>query len=128
VTLALYLDEDSMGRELVRAVRARGLDILTALEAGMVARADAEHLAFWQFPAGRWDARQPGIAPNCTKCSSMAVGALLGHSLTDGADDLVEGGAGAEHLADTHRLDGRHIFLRNDPAGEDDDIGHSPGP
>src|SRR2546425_9851675 len=40
------MDEDSMEQALARALRARGLDILTAHEAGMVERADADHLAF----------------------------------------------------------------------------------
>ena len=44
--LRFYLDEDSMRRALVEGLRARGVDVLTALEAGMIERADAEHLAF----------------------------------------------------------------------------------
>jgi hypothetical protein len=35
-----------MDRVLVVALRARGVDILTALEAGMIERDDTEHLAF----------------------------------------------------------------------------------
>jgi hypothetical protein len=34
-------DEDSMHRSLVRALRARGVDVITALDAGMIERADA---------------------------------------------------------------------------------------
>ncbi len=33
-----------MDRDLVRALRARGVDVLTALEAGKIERADSEHL------------------------------------------------------------------------------------
>jgi hypothetical protein len=44
--LALYLDEDSMDQTLVRALRARGVDVSTALEAGMIERGDADHLAY----------------------------------------------------------------------------------
>ncbi len=44
--LKLYIDEDSMQRSLVRALRARGIDVLTALEAGMLERPDEEHLRF----------------------------------------------------------------------------------
>jgi hypothetical protein len=44
--MLLYMDEDSMDQALVRAVRARGLDVLTAREAGMVGRPDADQLAF----------------------------------------------------------------------------------
>ncbi len=44
--IRLYMDEDSMDRALVRALRARGVDITTALEEGMIERADAEHLDY----------------------------------------------------------------------------------
>jgi hypothetical protein len=44
--LSLYMDEDSMEEALVRALRVRGLDVLTAHEAGMIERTDADHLAF----------------------------------------------------------------------------------
>jgi len=42
--IRLYLDEDSMDRDLVRALAVRGVDVSTALEAGLVARSDREHL------------------------------------------------------------------------------------
>jgi hypothetical protein len=44
--LALYLDEDSMRQALVRALRVRGFDVLTAQETGTVGWPDADHLAF----------------------------------------------------------------------------------
>src|SRR5437762_1161098 len=44
--LALYMDEDSMRTVLVQALRTRGVDVLTAQEAGMVGQPDADHLAF----------------------------------------------------------------------------------
>jgi uncharacterized protein with PIN domain len=44
VEIRFYLDEDSMARSLVRALRARGVDVESALEAGMIDRSDAEHL------------------------------------------------------------------------------------
>jgi predicted nuclease of predicted toxin-antitoxin system len=44
--IRLYFDEDSMRRSLVRALRARGVDVITALEAGMIEREDAEHLDY----------------------------------------------------------------------------------
>jgi Domain of unknown function (DUF5615) len=44
--LRLYLDEDSMSHSLIRALRARGVDVVTALEAGMIERSDADHLEF----------------------------------------------------------------------------------
>src|SRR4051812_40498434 len=46
MTIRLYFDEDSMDHELVLALRGRGVDVLTTLEAGMLARSDEEHLAF----------------------------------------------------------------------------------
>ena len=42
----LYLDEDSMRNALVIALQARGVDVLTALEAGMIERSDEEHLDY----------------------------------------------------------------------------------
>lgn len=36
MTVRIYVDEDAMDRDLVRALRARGIDVLTALEADMV--------------------------------------------------------------------------------------------
>jgi predicted nuclease of predicted toxin-antitoxin system len=45
-TIRLYMDEDSMSRSLVRALRARGVDVITALDAGRVERDDAEHLDY----------------------------------------------------------------------------------
>ncbi len=35
-----------MRRSLVRALRARGVDVITALDAGMIEREDAEHLDY----------------------------------------------------------------------------------
>jgi Domain of unknown function (DUF5615) len=43
---SLYLDEDSMDRELLSALRARGMDVLTATEANMIERSDSDHLAY----------------------------------------------------------------------------------
>lgn len=44
--VAVYLDEDSMDRALVAALRARGVDVQTALEASMIEIDDADHLAY----------------------------------------------------------------------------------
>ena len=41
----LYVDEDAMRRTLVFALRARNVDVLTALEADMINRGDEDHLA-----------------------------------------------------------------------------------
>jgi hypothetical protein len=44
--ISLYLDEDSMDRHLIRALRARGVDVESAVEAGMIERPDSEHLEY----------------------------------------------------------------------------------
>lgn len=41
----LHLDEDSMRRALVFALRARNVDVLTAADANMINREDGEHLS-----------------------------------------------------------------------------------
>jgi hypothetical protein len=46
VKVRLYLDEDSMRQSLVAALRARGADIQTALDAGMIAQPDEAHLEY----------------------------------------------------------------------------------
>lgn len=44
--IKLYLDEDAMDSDLANALRLRGVDVLTALDAGMIARTDQDHLKF----------------------------------------------------------------------------------
>ena len=51
-TLRLYIDEDSMDRALLRAFRAREVDVITAPEEGMIKRENAEHLNY-ATPQGR---------------------------------------------------------------------------
>lgn len=46
MTIRLYFDEDSMDKDLVRALRVRGVNVLTALEADMIERPDELHLRF----------------------------------------------------------------------------------
>jgi len=46
VSIRLYLDEDTMSTALVNAFHSAGIDLVTALEAGMVGRADEEHLKY----------------------------------------------------------------------------------
>lgn len=46
MTIRLYLDEDTMDKALVSALRARGVDVLTAHESNMIERKDDEHLVF----------------------------------------------------------------------------------
>jgi hypothetical protein len=46
MTPRLYFDEDSMDRSLVRALRARNVDVETAFEAGMIERPDSDHLEY----------------------------------------------------------------------------------
>src|SRR3989304_6105706 len=42
----LYMDEDSMAKALVGALRYRDVPVITALEAGMINHADAAHLDY----------------------------------------------------------------------------------
>ncbi len=44
--MRLYMDEDSMDQALVHALRARGVDVTTALNEGMIERDDTEHLDY----------------------------------------------------------------------------------
>jgi hypothetical protein len=46
MVIRLYFDEDSQDSDVVLAVRSRGVDALTANEAGMQHRLDEEHLDF----------------------------------------------------------------------------------
>lgn len=46
MTIRLYIDEDAMDKDLVQALRARGLDVITALDARMIERSDDEHLDY----------------------------------------------------------------------------------
>ncbi|MGH8067478.1 MAG: DUF5615 family PIN-like protein [Candidatus Entotheonellia bacterium] len=46
MTIRLYFDEDSMRHAMVHALRARGIDVQTALDAEMIERSDKDHLAF----------------------------------------------------------------------------------
>lgn len=46
MTICLYLDEDCQDRDLVRALRARSVDVMTALEVGMIHRDDEDHLEY----------------------------------------------------------------------------------
>ena len=43
---SFYLDEDSMDKHLVRALRARNIKVKTAFEAGMIERSDEDHLEY----------------------------------------------------------------------------------
>jgi hypothetical protein len=40
------MDEDSMDTDLVRALRLRGVDVLTARDVGLIAQPDADHLDY----------------------------------------------------------------------------------
>jgi hypothetical protein len=52
MTIRLYFDEDSMRQALVQALRARAVDVVTALDVGMIEVADEEHLE-WAAAQGR---------------------------------------------------------------------------
>lgn len=44
--IKLYLDEDTINRRLIKALRSRDIDVLTAHEAGLVGASDQEHLDY----------------------------------------------------------------------------------
>jgi len=44
--IKLYLDEDTSNRSLIRALRYRSVDLLTAREAGLISAPDERHLEF----------------------------------------------------------------------------------
>ena len=44
--IKLYVDEDAMSHGLAGALRLRGVDVVTALDAGMLGRPDEEQLMF----------------------------------------------------------------------------------
>ena len=46
MSIRLYIDEDSMSRALTRALRARNVDVTTALDEDMIERPDSAHLAY----------------------------------------------------------------------------------
>lgn len=46
MTIRLYLDDDSLTKALVRALRERGVDVVTTLQVGLDGRDDEEHLAY----------------------------------------------------------------------------------
>lgn len=41
----LYLDEDALDDDVLAGLKARGIDAITAAEAGMISRDDEDHLA-----------------------------------------------------------------------------------
>jgi len=44
--LRFYFDEDSLDHDVVDALRRAGIDVVTALDAGMIERPDEDHFAF----------------------------------------------------------------------------------
>lgn len=46
MTIRLYVDEDAMDYDLVQAPRTRGVDVVTALEVGMIEQEDEENLDY----------------------------------------------------------------------------------
>jgi hypothetical protein len=42
----IYIDEDAMDSDLVAALRSRGVNVITAVDAGLVEMADEQQLAF----------------------------------------------------------------------------------
>lgn len=44
--IRLYIDEDAMAKDLVKALRANGLDVVSALDAGLEGQDDERHLGY----------------------------------------------------------------------------------
>ena len=44
--IKLYLDEDTISRALIRALRSRNVDVLTAKEANLIQISDQDHLEY----------------------------------------------------------------------------------
>jgi len=44
--IKLYLDEDTINRRLIKALRSRDINVLTAQEAGLIGVSDQEHLEY----------------------------------------------------------------------------------
>jgi predicted nuclease of predicted toxin-antitoxin system len=44
--ILLYVDEDAMDEDFVRALKSRNVDVLTVADVGMLHRADEEQLAW----------------------------------------------------------------------------------
>ncbi len=55
MTVRLYLDEDAGDKALVRALRARGVDVQPANEAGMIEHPDDAQLERWELGDRRWE-------------------------------------------------------------------------
>jgi len=45
-SLRIYFDEDAMDSDLVAALRSRGVEVATALDAGLIGKTDEEQLIF----------------------------------------------------------------------------------
>jgi queuine/archaeosine tRNA-ribosyltransferase len=78
VTIRLYFDEDSMPRALVNALRARGIDVLTAFEAQRVERSDEDHLNF-AMAQGREPSKNEWntlVACQCLACRQFGIDGL----------------------------------------------------
>ncbi len=44
--IRLYIDEDAMSRDLVKALRTQGIDVVSVLDAGMEGQEDERHLEY----------------------------------------------------------------------------------
>lgn len=65
MTPRLYIDEDSLDQALIRALKARGLDVESGLTTGMRRRSDRDQLAYATvqgMPSRRAASRYPRIA------------------------------------------------------------------
>jgi hypothetical protein len=47
--IKLYVDEDAMGRPLIRTLKSNGVDVITASDVDMVSKDDEQHLEYATF-------------------------------------------------------------------------------
>jgi hypothetical protein len=91
MTIRLYFDEDSMRRSLVRSLRARGIDVVTALDAGMIECKDAEHLDYATEQGRVLCSFNVGVFVVCIAITWPKVNHTLGSSLC--ANNIIRSGS-----------------------------------
>jgi hypothetical protein len=75
--LRLYIDEDALDGDMVRGLRSHAVDVITAMDAGMMRRADEEHLPGCLRPGPRAILFQrPPFSPNSLRLGRGRARAL----------------------------------------------------
>jgi hypothetical protein len=95
--IRLYLDEDAMDRDLVRVLRLRGVDVVTALDLGLTGSADEEHLkcaithgrALYSFNVGDFMSLHTTYVASGKQHAGIVLGRQQRHSVGEQARRLV---------------------------------------